>query len=163
MGLFTVNYSEASSFEPLPIGEYEVFIEKTKVGESSEKKTPFVGLEMIVRDEPDINPVGRKRKIFHNIYYTEKTVGQFQSIFKAAFVPEGAKLDTLEDVARELAGRFVRVKIKHEMYENEPRVRVSYFSQSQKPLSKVHSDNPLSGNAGETGGGIEIPDDDLPF
>jgi hypothetical protein len=163
MSLFTVNNGEASSFEPLPVGEYEVFINETKVVESKEKHTPGVEMKMIVRDEPDINPVGRKKTIFHTMWYTEKTGGMFQALFKAAFVPEGAKLDTLEDVAKELKGRFVRVKIKHEMYEGEPRVRVSYFSQSQKPLSKVHMDDPMSGMSGGTPGGLDIPDDDLPF
>lgn len=156
---FTVDHSQAGSFEILPVGEYEVVISETKVDQSSEKKTPYLGLTLTIRDEADINPVGRKRKIFHNIYDTPKTQGQFQDFFKAILLDNGLVMDTLADVARAVKGSTVRVKIKHEVYNDESRARVAYFMQSQKPLSRAV----LTGDESLANGGISIGDDDLPF
>jgi hypothetical protein len=168
MSFLKVNHSEASSFEPLPEGEYEVVITETKIDKSKEKQTPFIGMTMTVRDEPDINPEGRKRKIFHNMYYTEKTVGMFQSLFKCLMFDQGREFGSLEDVAREIKGCTVRVKLRHEKYEDaqgntKTAERVHYFMQSQKPLMRptgytAMSEDPFAGN-----GQIDIQDDDLPF
>lgn len=165
MSLFKVDHSAATGgFEPLPPGEYEVVITETKVDASTEKKTPYVGMTMTIRDEADINPVGRKRKVFHNMYYTPKTVGMFQSLFKALLFDQGKVMDTLEDVSREIKGCSVRVKIRHEKYTNNQgeevtAERVHYFTQSQKPLRRIEVTNDPFDN----GGSIYITDEDLPF
>jgi hypothetical protein len=167
MSFLKVNHSEASSFEPLPEGEYEVVITETKIDKSREKQTPFIGMTMTVRDEPDINPEGRKRKIFHNMYYTDKTVGMFQSLFKCLMFDQGREFGSLEDVAREIKGCTVRVKLRHEQYQDaqgntKTAERVHYFMQSQKPLMRptggvTMSDDPFANS------GVDIQDDDLPF
>jgi alpha-galactosidase/6-phospho-beta-glucosidase family protein len=170
--MFTVNHNEASSFEPLPEGDYEVVISETKVDKSKEKQTPFVGMTMTVRDEADINPVGRKRKIFHNMYYTEKTVGMFQALFKALLFDNGKQMASLEDVAKEIKGCTVRVRLKHEKYQDaqgntKTAERVHYFSQSQKPLSRaLLTNDPFAANANTNNNGFQMEDmsdDDLPF
>jgi hypothetical protein len=165
MAFMKVNHNEASSFEPLPEGEYEVVITETKIDKSKEKKTPFIGMTMTIRDEPDINPVGRKRKVFHNMYYTDKTVGMFQALFKALLIPQNQEFESLEDVAREIKGYTVRVKVRHEKYtgadgSDKTAERVHYFIQSQKPVMRQEiSSDPFA----ENGGQIDISDDDLPF
>lgn len=165
MSLFVVDHEQASTFEALPEGEYEVVITETKLGESKEKHTPFVGMTMTIRDEAELNPVGRKRKIFHNMYYTPKTAGMFQGLFKCLMFEQGRTLDTLEDVAREIKGSTVRVKLRHEQYQdaqgnNKTAERVHYFMQSQAPLSRaLLSEDPFANGSGS----IDISDDDLPF
>lgn len=165
MSLFKVDHSQAGGdFAPLPEGEYEVVITETKVDASSEKKTPYVGMTMTIRDEADINPVGRKRKVFHNMYYTPKTVGQFQTLFKCLMFGQGEEFETLEDVAKAIKGCCVRLKLRHEKYtgndgQEKTAERVHYFMQSQKPLRRIEP----SADPFDNGGSIEIQDDDLPF
>lgn len=168
--MFTVNHNEASSFEPLPEGEYEVVISETKVDKSTQKQTPFVGMTMTVRDEADINPVGRKRKVFHNMYHTEKTVGMFQALFKALMFDNGKVMNSLDDVAKEIKGCTVRIKLRHEPYQdaqgnNKTAERVHYFMQSQKPLSRalITSDPFVAGGTGGEFKMADMNDDDLPF
>jgi hypothetical protein len=165
MAFLKVDHNQASSFEPLPEGEYEVVIKETKVDKSQQKGTPYVGMTMVVRDEPDINPVGRKRNIFHNMYYTEKTVGMFQSLFKCLMFDQNREFDSLEQVAREIKGCTVRVKLRHEQYQDaqgntKTAERVHYFMESQKPLMRPTGgvdDDPFANS------GVVIQDDDLPF
>ena len=164
MSFFKFDGNNASTFEPLPEGEYEVVITETKTDVSSEKKTPYIGMTMTIRDEADINPVGRKRKIFHNLYFTEKTVGMVNGFLKALMFEQGREFDSMETMAREIKGCTVRVKVRHESYtdaqgQQKTAERVHYFKQSEKPLSRpAVNDDPF-----DNGGAINISDDDLPF
>jgi single-stranded DNA-binding protein len=101
------------------------------------------------------------------MYYTEKTVGMFQSLFKCLMFDQNREFDSLEQVAREIKGCTVRVKLKHEQYEDaqgnkKTAERVHYFMQSQKPLMRPSNggvdEDPFAGN-----GQLDIGDDDLPF
>jgi hypothetical protein len=168
MSFLKVNHNEAQSFEPLPEGEYEVVVSETKVDKSTQKQTPYVGMTMTVRDEADINPVGRKRKIFHNLYYTDKTVGQFQSLFKALLFDQGREFNELADVAKAIKGCTVRVKLRHEQYQdaqgnNKVAERVHYFMESQKPLIRPTGASSFGDDPFATSGSVDISDDNLPF
>jgi hypothetical protein len=154
---------ETRSFEPLPVGEYEVIISKVEPGVSSQKKTPQIATELTVRD--DVDQPGKKRKIFHTLYFTPNTVQMNMSFLAALGLTGQQNFATIEDFAKAIVYKPLRVKIKHEEYENnqgetKTRERVHYVLGSQHIYSGGQpTADPF---AVPTGGGVPS-DDDLPF
>lgn len=148
------------TFQPLPIGEYEVVISEVEVGESAQKKTPQIKMTLTVRE--DVEQPGKKRKIFQTLYFTEKTVEMNQRALKAMGVG-AANFETIVDVAKAIQYKAVRVKIKHEEYEKDGETkiteRVHYYNPTQYPIgSAAPSKDPFAG-----GPPANIGDEDLPF
>lgn len=125
---------DRGSFQPLPIGEYEVIVSEVEVGESAQKKTPQIKMTLTVRE--DVQQPGQKRKIFQTLYFTDKTVEMNARALKAMGVT-GQDFPTIVDVAKAIQYKAVRVKIKHEEYEKdgEQKVteRVHYYNPTQYP------------------------------
>jgi hypothetical protein len=156
MGFLRTDYSNTGDFAPLPIGEYECFVSKVEVTESS-NKNPMLKVTLTVRD--DIEQQGQKRKFFDNMVETEKMMWKFNQVAKAAQLEEGVELETLEDFAAAIQYKPVRIKNKHEVYNGETNDRIAVWKESQYggDFGSAEGD-PFSG-----GGSIEIGDDDLPF
>lgn len=119
---------ETRSFEPLPVGEYEVIISKVEPGVSSQKKTPQIAMELTIRD--DVDQAGKKRKIFHTLYFTEKTVPMNMTFLAALGLTGQQNFASIEDFAKAIVYKPIRVKIKHEEYTNN--------QGEQKTRERVH-------------------------
>lgn len=159
MSFFTTDHKEAGNtdFAPLPIGEYEVICSKTEVTKSS-AGNPMIKLELTVRN--DIEQQGKNRKFFHNLTFTDKTKGIIQGALKAFQVEDGKTFDSPEQMAKEaFAYKPVRLKNKHEVYNDKEQDRVAYFMPSTAAnVVPRFEDDPFADvpSAG-------ISDEDLPF
>jgi hypothetical protein len=160
MSFFTTKHDEAggNDFSPLPIGEYEVICSKAEAGKSG-AGNPTIKLELTVRD--DVEQTGQRRKFFHNLTFTDKTKGIIQGALKAFGVEDGTNFDSPEQMAREaFAYKPVRLKNKHEIYNDKEQDRVAYFMPTlvTGPVGNSDSSDPF---AAVPAGGIS--DEDLPF
>jgi hypothetical protein len=153
MGFLRTDYSNTGDFAPLPIGEYECFVSKVEVTESS-NKNPMLKVTLTVRD--DVEQQGQKRKFFDNMVESEKMMWKFNQVAKAVQLEEGVELETLEDFAAAIQYKPVRIKNKHEVYNGETNDRIATWKESQ------YGGDFGSGDSLENGS-IEIGDDDLPF
>jgi hypothetical protein len=156
MGFLRTDYSNTGDFAPLPIGEYECFVSKVEVTESS-NKNPMLKVTLTVRD--DIEQQGQKRKLFENLVEVENMMWKFNQVAKACQLEEGVELETLADFAAAIQYKPVRIKNKHEVYNGEKKDSIAAWKESQYGGDFGSGEgDPFSG-----GGSIEIGDDDLPF
>lgn len=163
---FVVNHAEAKGgvFEPIPVGEYEVFISDVEV-KNSTAGNQMIKATLTVRD--DVEQDGRKRKVWDNLVATPAAMWKFQQLFKALGFEDGKKFDGgIVEVAKTIKSRPVRVKIKHETYikdgESKISEKVDYYSVTNiggRMVSADPSDPFITGGEGTP----KINDEDLPF
>ena len=185
--MFKVDYSkvEESSFGPLPEGNYECVIES-----SQEKTTPngkeALQIKLVVRNDLKNAPVlaetnGKyanrilwddhwKRDIDGRYIYH---MGNLMYVLKAAGIPEGTEIKSMDDLHNVLRGKPVKVFTKVEVndYNDQEENTIapwgystSDFPQMQhqfkgKDDTKATDSNPFEG----VNTGADISDDDLPF
>jgi hypothetical protein len=150
MGFLRTDYSEVNTgFAPLPIGEYECIVSDAKVAETSTGK-PMLKVTLTVRD--DIEQEGQKRKFFDNMVEQENMMWKFQQVAKAAQLEQGVDLETLADFAQAILYKPVRIKNKHEVYNEEKQDRIAYWLEAK-----------FEGGGVAPTGTNDISDDDLPF
>lgn len=156
MGFLRTNYDDVNTgFTALPIGDYECIVSKVEVKETSTKK-PMVKVELTVRD--DVEQEGQKRKFFDNLVVQDNMMWKFQQVSKAAQLPVGEEYATVEDFASALQYKNVRIRNKHEVYNDEKQDRVAYWKETESGDAGGNDGDPFAG-----GGSINISDDDLPF
>lgn len=150
MGFLRTDYTDVNTgFAPLPIGEYECIVSDVKVAETSTGKT-MLKCTLTVRD--DVEQEGQKRKFFDNIVEQENMMWKFQQVAKAAQLPAGEDLATIEDFAAAILYKPVRIKNKHEVYNEEKQDRIAYWLEAK-----------FEGGGMAPSGTVDISDDDLPF
>jgi hypothetical protein len=158
MGFLRTDYTDVNAgFNALPIGEYECIISAVEMKKSS-AGNQMIKITLTVRD--DVEQEGRKRKFFDNLVVMDNMMWKFQQVSKAVQLPAGEDIATPEDFAAAIQYKPVRIKNKHEVYNDEKQDRVAYYIESKVEggdFSRV-TDDPFAG-----GGAINISDDDLPF
>jgi hypothetical protein len=155
MGFLKTDYTDVNAgFNALPIGEYECIVSEVKIADTSTGKK-MLKVTLTVRD--DIEQEGRKRKFFDNLVEQDNMMWKFQQVAKAAQLPAGMDLDTLADFAGAIQYKTVRIKNKHEIYNDEKQDRVAFYIESK--YEGGGTADPFAGQ----GGTIDIGDDDLPF
>lgn len=161
MTLITTNHKEASSFDVLPVGKYEVFIESGQPKTTS-AGSPMINWKLNIRN--DVEQVGGGRKLFTNLVIQENTMGMVQGFLKAVGSPEGAEYATAQDVINFATGRAVKVSVKIVQYQGDDKNEVGYFMESDVGGgSTAPSDDPFFAGAGSAPAPIEVDEDDLPF
>lgn len=155
MGFLKTDYSEVNGFEPLPIGDYEVFISEAKVVESSTGK-PMIKVTLTVRD--DIEQEGKKRKFFDNMVHQDNMLWKFQQVGSAVQIPEGIDLDTIHDFAAAILYKPAAIRNKHREYNGEKQDTVGFWKKSKYGGTFGGGES-----TGEFDGGTEISAEDLPF
>lgn len=154
MGFLKTDYTDVNAgFSALPIGEYECIISKVEMTKA-QSGNQMIKVTLTVRD--DIEQEGRKRKFFDNLVVLDNMMWKFQQVSKAVQLPAGQDIATPEDFAQAIQYKPVRIKNKHEMYNDEKQDRVAYYIES-----KAEGGDFSGGNDGS--GQIDISDDDLPF
>lgn len=171
--LFTVNHKEAGgTFEALPIQEYEVIVSQVKLGKSKGDKTNGCEqLELQLTIRQDIEQPGQKRKFFDNIIFAVNLNWKIQQFFKACNFPDGTTFESTADIAKAVAYRSLRVKNKHEIYQDTPKDKVDFYTVSQSPMDPAAAGGMAGGTtfdpfADENGTSATPPvndDDDVPF
>lgn len=94
--LFNTDYSNVQDFSPVKPGEYEATVI------SAVKKSASTGSQMLVVDyeiRSDVEQEEQGKKVkFDNFVLTPATQWRFMSILSAVGVPEGVKIDTMDEV-----------------------------------------------------------------
>ena len=155
MSFLRTDYSNTNDFSALPVGNYECFVTKTTMKDTSTGKK-MISVELTVRD--DVEQGGQKRKFFDNLVVQDNMMWKFNQVAKAVDLPEGQDVATPEDFAQAILYRACRIKNKHETYNGEIQDRVKNWE-----ASEVGGEAAGIGDGGFAGGSIEIGDEDLPF
>ena len=169
---FNVNYDEAKNTNIIPEGEYEVVIREAKISTNSNNKE-YIDVPMIVRN--DVEQKYQNGYIWHALWKrktpsaADEAVGgysnyEIQALSKAVKFNNGDTFNSLDEWMDKLAGRTLRVIIKHEEYNGKTQAKVRSVSETQYPeyrhvfkskSSAVDDDKPRFEELGK--------DDDLPF
>ena len=188
--MFKVDYSNVkkSSFGPLPTGNYECVIQST-----SEKTTPngkeAFNVKLVVRNDlskvqglEETNGKYANRILFDDhwkrdidgryIYHMENLM----YVLKAARVPEGTEISSIDDLHEILRGKPVKVytKVEHSDYSGEDENTIAPWGYSESDYPNVQhqfkkdenkgqsTENPFQGtddNLNPT----TVTEEDLPF
>lgn len=131
MSFLTTNYANtnSNSNEPLPAGEYE-FIIKNVAENATASGAESMQFELVVRNDldqalPQTNGKQHNRHIWVNEWKRRKTnqydMNNFMYFMKAAGIPEGTAVNTIEDFENMMINKPVRLRIKVEKdtYNND--------------------------------------------
>jgi Protein of unknown function (DUF669) len=170
---FQLNHDD--TFEAnVPDGEYEVVI-KT-VGENvTQNGAEYCQFDLVIRN--DIEQPNKNNHIFHKVWRTKATgeynPKSFNSIGKAANLPNGKSYTNLQELFDDFIGRAVRVRVKNETsqhngntYENL-NVKQWIPTRIQGAVRHVHKEQAARQAANDAFSmppeQFTISDDDLPF
>lgn len=152
MGFLKTDYSNTGDFAPLPVGDYECIVSAATVKPTSTGKQ-MVSVKLTIRE--DVEQQGQKRNFFDNLVVQDNMMWKFNQVSKAAQLPEGEEIASVEDFAQAILYKPVVIRNKHEVYNGETQDRVASWK-----VSEVDGgDFTPTGD----GGSIDISDDDLPF
>lgn len=176
MSLFTTDYSNTTSNrnEPLPEGDYE-FVVNSVQENATKNGAEAVQFDLIVRNDldqamPDTNGKYHNRHLWVNEWKRRKTnqydFKNFQYFMKAAGIPEGTPIDTIEEFFKMMDGKPVRLHIRiTENDYNGKKTKVNRpapwdWQPTQFPqVNHQWKKKPANNNNGE----IEVKADNLPF
>jgi len=146
---FVFDSSKASTgFEPIPVGtELEMIIQEAEVKTAS-TGTTFINMRVVVRD--DVDQPYKGYKIYHRLFFTEKTEGIIHGFLKAIGTPEGKAFDGIDDIKNYIIGKSFIGRVGQE--ESKGNIYNNISSVKESKYSTVDSGQP-----------IDIYDDDLPF
>lgn len=151
MGFLKTDYSNTGDFAPLPVGDYECIVSAATVKPTSTGKQ-MVSVKLTIRE--DVEQQGQKRNFFDNLVVQDNMMWKFNQVSKAAQLPEGEEIASVEDFAQAILYKPVVIRNKHEVYNGETQDRVASWKVSETEGGEF---------AGADGGSLDISDDDLPF
>lgn len=117
MSFLNVNHKEAETkqgFSVLPEGDYEVLISEVEKKQSA-SGNDMLKLTLTVRT--DVAQEGQKRKVWDYLVATPKAMFKFQQVAKALDFQDGVKYDTIDEFAKAILFKAVKITVKHETSE----------------------------------------------
>lgn len=156
------NYEDLAG-QVISEGEYEVVIKTATQDAAAKSGTEFLNIQMQIRN--DIEQPHKNQIIFYSIWHLKEPKStdpggfsgrNIQQMSKAVLIPTGAQIPTLDDWLNLITGRPVRVKVKHEIYNEQKQVRVAWVNESKQPNVKL---NPTPSDAAY----VPVDDSDSPF
>lgn len=122
MSFLTADYSNttSNSNEPLPAGEYEFIINSVQEN-ATQSGAESIQFDLIVRNDldqamPSTNGKYHNRHLWVNEWKRRKTnqydFDNFMYFMKAAGIPEGTEINTIEDFFKLMQGKTVRLNVK---------------------------------------------------
>jgi len=148
MGFFNTNYSEVGSFELVPEGEYEAVISDVKKTTSKNSGAPMLKVTYTIRT--DVEQPAQKRKMFDNLVQMDSTIFKFQQLSKAVGIAEGLDIETLEDFAKLIKFKAVRIKVTHRLNDyngkEEMQANVAFVGEPKEAYSGGDPNNGPMGN-----------------
>ncbi|MDE5754826.1 MAG: DUF669 domain-containing protein [Oscillospiraceae bacterium] len=140
------NKPEATSFEQIPEGDYEVFVEKA---EERPTKSGRMQLSIQLRIRDDVEQACKKRMLFLNIFQKtpEKLTDAdrqvenynynhlYHLLDMTGILRSGKSFDSMADICRLLAGCEMRVTVYYENWNGRLQERID-------PLKGVHESDP---------------------
>lgn len=160
MGFLTMNHKEAEGGGLPQPGTYECFIKNMDVNHKSKNKgTPGTEILFSIRDDVEQDHQGGK--IYDRLYDAENAMWRYQSLLKAAGIPDGTYFETKAEIKSAVMGKPLKVEIGHREYDGKTQIDVKGFEESDEggelPPEKQ------GGGLDDNGPAPEINDDDLPF
>lgn len=150
MGFLKTDYSNTGDFSPLPVGDYECIVSSATIKPTSTGKQ-MVSVKLTIRE--DVEQQGQKRNFFDNLVVQDNMMWKFNQVSKAAQLPEGEEIASVEDFAQAILYKPVVIRNKHEQYNGETQDRVASWKVSELE----------GGSSSEGSFSTDISDDDLPF
>ena len=142
----------ASSYTPIPEGEYDVIIEHAE-----EQRSKSSGKEMMKLSVSILDGNHAGRKLWDYIVYDDNAARKFRDILRSCGLP-----DLMQDITPELfEGAAGRVKVKHELYQGERKAKLHYWIEAESgDAAEDDSDMPPTPTASDE---PPIDEADLPF
>lgn len=171
---FQLNHDDTFNVD-IPDGEYEVVIKAVEEN-VTQNGAEYCQFDLVIRN--DIEQPNKNNHIFHKIWRTKATgeynPKSFNSIGKAANLPNGKVYSSLQDLFAEFIGKPVQVRVKNETSEHNGKVyenlNVKQWNPTriQAPVRHVHKEQAARQAANEAFSippdhQLNISDDDLPF
>lgn len=141
---FSTDYTEISSFDLIPKGEYEVII-KSIEERTTQNGATGLNLTLVIRN--DVEQKYQNRLIFHTLWKRKEptqadmqvqgySFKQIMSLAKAANLPSGKSYETVADLCADLIKHVMRVTIDHDTYNGNTRENVKFMNGSRFPECK---------------------------
>ena len=133
-------------------GGYEVVIKEVTEGASQQKGTPFIQIELVVRN--DVNQEFKNKHLWYTIWDTPATrekgmyAKQINTVSKHAGIQNGASFNSIQDWGRFIQGRPVLATVKLEEYNGEQKERVTFINATKFPQCQHSWKQGNNGNQG---------------
>ena len=141
-------------------GDYEVVIKEVTEGASKQKGTPYIQIELVVRN--DVNQEYKNKHLWYTIWDTPATrekgmyTKQINTVSRHTGVQNGASFNSIQDWGRFIEGRPVLATVKLEEYNGEQKERVSFISATKFPQCmhkwEKQNNNSNQGNGNQNSG-----------
>lgn len=134
---FVVDTSNIQDGPVMP-GEYEVVINKVTEGESKKNKTPYIQIDLIIRNDVMIQDF-KNRHLYYTIYDTKSTreqgiyARQINTVSKYAGVQNGARFANIQEWGKTIEKRPVLANVIEEIYNDNKVTKVNYIAESKYP------------------------------
>ena len=116
--MFTIDYSQAKEFGAIADGTYEVTIDLAKQ-DATQGGADYLDIRFRIRK--DFQQEFQNNIIFHRIFAKKEDgkypVASIMNLAKAAGIPDGTKVTSLEDYLNQLEGKALKVTVKNEKSE----------------------------------------------
>ena len=177
---------EKSSFELIPCGEYEVFIEQAEERPTKSGR-PQLSVRLKIRD--DVKQPCQGRILFLNIFQktpekltdADRQVGNYnyshlyRLLDVTGILHSGKEFESMSDICRLLAGKELRVTVHHETYNGKTSEKIDQlrgvhesdpdeYETAESSLNPAYAAPPAP-SAPESIADFQeiISDDDIPF
>lgn len=138
---FSTNYDDTQDFDLIPVGKYEVIIQKIEEW-TTKKGATGLNLTLVIRN--DVEQKYKNRRIFHTLWKRKEptqadmqvqgySFDQIMALAKAVGLPSGKNYEDVYKLCDDLKGRIMRVTVAHEEYNGDTREIVEYMNKSKKP------------------------------
>lgn len=127
--MFTIDHSQATEFETIKPGEYEVVVinyEQT----TSQNGNPRVIVDYEIRSDVD-QPCKGQKILYDNFTVTEKAMWRFQAASLAAGMPNGTTFKSFKDWSESFLHKHLRVVVGEREYNGKKYPQVNGFKVSQ--------------------------------
>ena len=122
-------------FAAIPVGEYDVQIERAEEGISKSSHKQMMTLHLVVT-----GPTNAGAKLWFYIPYDENAPEKFSKVLRSLGLP-----DVKQDITPELfEGECGRVKVKHQLWEGERQAKVHYWIAEEPGDAPVPDSEPAS-------------------
>lgn len=136
---FKTNYDDVQDYSLIPVGEYEVIIQKIEE-HTTQKGATGLNMTLVIRN--DVEQKCQNRCIFHTLWKRREPTqadmqvqgygfSQIMQLAKAAGLTDGKEYENVYELCGDLVNRIIRVKVVHEEYNGKTNERVHYVNASK--------------------------------
>ncbi|MGG3042588.1 DUF669 domain-containing protein [Bacillus anthracis] len=144
--MFKVDHSQATEFEVIKPGEYEVTVVNYEL-KQAESGNNRVIVDYEIRSDVDQLFQGQKI-LFDNFTVTEKAMWRFQAASKAAQFPDGMQFSSYKEWADTFLNKPLRLVVGEREYNGKKYPQVNGFKVSEVAAPST---------------GFTVSDEDIPF